>query len=320
MRVFILIISLFFTLFSCQDDNKQASQIAKINVNLDVERFDIAFAEAKPQDLSQLKKTFPFMFPKQFDDDFWIQKMNDTLQIQLSEETIKKFPNLKTENQEIKQLFQHLKYYFPNFKTPRLITSTSDVDYRNKVIVTDTIAILELDTYLGPDHFFYQGLQTYITANMKPEQIVVDLADAYAKKMILNSKRSNLLDEMIYSGKLLYLKDMIIPFKTDAQKIGYTQQQLDWVTVNQEQIWQYFIEKELLYSTDSKLPNRFINPAPFSKFYLAEIDNESPGKVGQFVGWQIVKAYMNNNDVTLTELLNTPAQTVFNKSKYKPRQ
>ena len=119
---------------------------------------------------------------------------------------------------------------------------------------------------------------------------------------------------MIYSGKLLYLKDMIIPFKTDAQKIGYTQQQLDWVTVNQEQIWQYFIEKELLYSTDSKLPNRFINPAPFSKFYLAEIDNESPGKVGQFVGWQIVKAYMDNNDVTLTELLNTPAQTVFNKS------
>ena len=217
-------------------------------------------------------------------------------------------------------MFQHLKYYFPNFKTPRLITSTSDVDYRNKVIVTDTIAILELDTYLGPDHFFYQGLQTYITANMKPEQIVVDLADAYAKKMILNSKRSNLLDEMIYSGKLLYLKDMIIPFKTDAQKIGYTQQQLDWVTVNQEQIWQYFIEKELLYSTDSKLPNRFINPAPFSKFYLAEIDNESPGKVGQFVGWQIVKAYMDNNDVTLTELLNTPAQTVFNKSKYKPRQ
>ena len=85
-------------------------------------------------------------------------------------------------------MFQHLKYYFPNFKTPRLITSTSDVDYRNKVIVTDTIAILELDTYLGPDHFFYQGLQTYITANMKPEQIVVDLADAYAKKMILNSK------------------------------------------------------------------------------------------------------------------------------------
>ncbi|MEL0643921.1 gliding motility lipoprotein GldB [Olleya sp. Ti.3.14] len=320
MRVFILIISLFFTLFSCQDDNKEAAKIAKIEINLAVERFDIAFAEAKPEDLPQLKMAYPFMFPKQFDDQFWIQKLNDTLQNQLSEETIKIFPDLKTVTQEIKQLFMHLKYYFPNFKTPRVITSTSDVDYRNKVIVTDTIAILELDTFLGSDHFFYQGLQTYISANMTEDQIVVDLANAYAEKMVLNTKRTNLLEEMIYSGKLLYIKDKIIPFKTDAQKIGYTQLQLDWVYANQEQIWQYFIDKELLYSTDSKLPNRFINPAPFSKFYLAEIDNESPGKVGQFVGWQIVKAYMDNNSVTLTELLNTPAQIVFNKSKYKPRQ
>ncbi|WGD35377.1 gliding motility lipoprotein GldB [Olleya sp. YS] len=320
MRLVIFIVSLFFLMLSCQDDNTTQKDIAKININIDVERFDIAFAEAKPDDLPKLKSAFPFMFPEQFNDAFWIRKMNDTLQLQLNEETIKKFPDLKDETQEIKQLFQHLKYYFPTFKTPRVITTTSDVDYRNKVIVTDTIAIIELDTYLGKDHFFYEGLQSYIVTNMKPEQIVVDLADAYAKKMVLNTKRRSLLDEMIYFGKLLYIKDKVIPFKTDAQKIGYTPEQLDWAFANQEQIWQYFIDKELLYSTDSKLPNRFINAAPFSKFYLAEIDNESPGRIGQFIGWQIVKAYMKNNDVSLTELLNTPAQSLFNKSKYKPRE
>ena len=320
MRVSILIISVFFLLFSCQDDNKVADEISKIDMNVAIERFDIAFAEAKPDDLHRLKTEFPFMFPTQFDDAFWIGKMSDTLQLQLNEETIKKFPSVKNEAKDIKKLFQHLKYYFPTFKTPRVITTTSDVDYRNKVIVTDTIAVIELDTYLGNDHFFYEGLQNYIVANMRPEQIVVDLADAYAKKYVSSSKRKNLLDEMVYSGKLLYLKDKLIPFKSDAEKIGYTQAQLDWVMVNQEQMWQYFIQKELLYSTDSKLPNRFINAAPFSKFYLAEIDNESPGKVGQFVGWQIVRAYMENNDVTLAELLNAPTQTVFNKSKYKPRQ
>ncbi|RAJ14645.1 gliding motility lipoprotein GldB [Olleya aquimaris] len=320
MRLVIFIVSLFFLMLSCQDDNTIQKEIAKININVDVERFDIAFAEAKPNDLPQLKSAFPFMFPEQYDDAFWIRKMNDTLQLQLNEETLKKFPDLKDETQEIKQLFQHLKYYFPTFKTPRVITTTSDVDYRNKVIVTDTIAIIELDTYLGNDHFFYEGLQAYIVANMKPEQIVVDLADAYAKKMVLNTKRKNLLDEMIYFGKLLYIKDKVIPFKTDAQKIGYTPEQLDWAYANQEQIWKYFIDKELLYSTDSKLPNRFINAAPFSKFYLAEIDNESPGRIGQFIGWQIVRAYMKNNDVSITELLNTPTQTLFNKSKYKPRQ
>ena len=227
---------------------------------------------------------------------------------------------LKTETKEIKQLFQALKYNFPTFRIPRVITTTSDVDYRNKVIVTDTIAIVELDTYLGKDHFFYEGLQSYIVANMRPEQIVVDLANAYAQKYVLNTKRKNLLEEMIYFGKLLYVKDKIIPFKTDAEKIGYTPEQLDWVVANQEQMWQYFIDKEVLYSTDSKLPSRFINDAPFSKFYLAEIDNESPGKVGQFVGWQIVRAFMENNDATLVDLINTPAQTIFNKAKYKPRQ
>ncbi|AUC74190.1 gliding motility lipoprotein GldB [Olleya sp. Bg11-27] len=320
MRVSILIISVFFLLFSCKDDNKMMDEISKIDINVNIERFDIAFAEATPDDLPQLQNTFPFMFPRQYDDAFWVAKMKDTLQLQLNEETLKKFPVLETETKEIKQLFQALKYNFPTFKTPRVITTTSDVDYRNKVIVTDTIAIVELDTYLGKDHFFYEGLQSYIVANMRSEQIVVDLANAYAKKYVLNTKRKNLLEEMIYFGKLLYVKDKIIPFKTDAEKIGYTPEQLDWVIANQEQMWQYFIDKEVLYSTDSKLPNRFINDAPFSKFYLAEIDNESPGKVGQFVGWQIVTAFMENNDATLADLMNTPAQTIFNKAKYKPRQ
>jgi len=320
MRVSILIISVFFLLFSCQDDNKVADEISKIDMNVAIERFDIAFAEAKPDDLPQLQNTFPFMFPAQYDDAFWNNKMKDTLQLQLNKETLKKFPDLKTETKEIKQLFQSLKYNFPTFKAPRVITTTSDVDYRNKVIVTDTIAIIELDTYLGKDHFFYEGLQTYIVANMRSEQIVVDLANAYAQKYVLNTKRKNLMEEMIYFGKLLYVKDKIIPFKTDAEKIGYTQAQLDWVEDNQEQMWQYFIGKDILYSTDSKLPGRFINDAPFSKFYLAEIDNESPGKVGQFIGWQIVRAFMENNDTTLGDLINTPAQTIFNKAKYKPRQ
>jgi len=76
----------------------------------------------------------------------------------------------------------------------------------------------------------------------------------------------------------------------------------------------------LLFSTDAKLPNRFINPAPFSKFYLEQIDNDSPGRVGRYIGWQIVKSYAEKNDVSLVELLNTPAQTIFNNAKYKPNK
>ena len=84
-------------------------------------------------------------------------------------------------------------------------------------------------------------------------------------------------------------------------------------------MWRYFIEKKLLYDTDQKLIPRFINPAPFSKFYL-EIDNESPGRVGAWIGWQMVRSFMENNEVSFQELLQMDAKEIFERSKYKPKK
>ena len=132
-------------------------------------------------------------------------------------------------------------------------------------------------------------------------------------------KDKTLLAEMIYAGKELYLKDLILPKYTDSDKIGYTPEQIKWSEENEGYMWRYFLEDQLLYSTDSKLSNRFINPAPFSKFYL-EIDNESPGRVGAWIGWQIVRSYMKNNEVSLDQLLQMDATEIFNQSKYKPKK
>src|SRR5690606_18843066 len=109
---------------------------------------------------------------------------------------------------------------------------------------------------------------------------------------------NSLIGYMIYYGKELYLKDLLLPEHTDAEKIGYTPEQIGWSEENESYIWTYLVEEKLLYDTNSKLPNRFINPAPFSKFYL-EIDNESPGMIGRWIGWQIVRSFMKNNDVPL---------------------
>jgi hypothetical protein len=125
---------------------------------------------------------------------------------------------------------------------------------------------------------------------------------------------------MIYFGKQLYFKDVMIPFKTEAARIGYNQQQLDWAIANESYIWRYFIEHELLFSTETKLSGRFITPAPFSKFYLEDIDAESPGRLGQYIGWQIVRAYMENNDVSLKDMLIKSPEEIFNNSKFKPRK
>jgi len=242
------------------------------------------------------------------------------LQQEIQIETNKAFKDLNKEKLEIESLFQHLKYYLPEFNIPRVITVASDVDYRRKVVITDSIVLLPLANYLGKDHFFYEGIQNYIKQDLTPELMVVDMANEYAEKNVYQPKRKSLIEEMVYFGKKLYFLDKVIPFKTEAQRISYTEDQLVWAKANEEQIWRYFIEKELLYSTDSKLPSRFINPGPFSKFYKAEIDAESPDKLGQYIGWQIVKSYMKNNDTSFEDLLTKTAEDIFNASKYKPRR
>lgn len=317
-RLLVLLL-LIASIASCKKDRKLDTVISSIDMDVNVERFDRIFAESKPDDLPSLKQDFPFLFSSRYPDSLWINRMTDTLQQQLYSEVDTEFKNFDATKQEIKLLFQHLKYYFPEFKKPRVITVTSNVDYRNKVIVTDSIVLISLDTYLGDDHKFYDGIQNYLKQNFNKVQVTPDLATEYAKKYSYQPEKKTLLDEMVYFGKLLYFKDAVLPNKTEAEKIGYTQEQLDWAMANESEIWRYFIERELLYSTDSKLPGRFINPAPFSKFYL-ELDNESPGRIGQYIGWQIVRSYMQNNNVDLGKMMIASSDEIFKNSKFKPRK
>jgi hypothetical protein len=216
-------------------------------------------------------------------------------------------------------LFQHIKYYFPKFNTPLVVTTTSDVDYRNKVILAESMVIIGLDNYLGSDHPFYEGIDKYITKEMKLSQIGPDVAESYARQYIKPPNKASFLGQIIYFGKELYLKDLWLPKISDAEKIGYTEEEFKWAEENEEYMWRYFVEKELLYSTDPKLGARFIAPAPFSKFYL-EIDNESPGMLGRYLGWKIVRAYMKKNDTDVQQLMVTDAEEIFTNSKYKPKK
>ena len=314
---FLIVLLLFFN--ACKEENQLESEISKIDVDVHVERFDLAFAAAKPSDLPNLKTTYPFLFSERIPDSVWVERINDSLQKELLSEVKKAYVNFDDVQDDIESLFQHLKYYDKTFREPRVVTVTSDVDYRNKTIVTDTIVLISLDTYLGTDHHFYEGLQRFLSLRMKRSQIVSDLAAEYSEHYIYQSKPKTLLDDMIYYGKELYFKDKMIPFKSDAEKIGYSEEQLEWVKENESEVWRYFIERELLFSTDNSLAGRFIADAPFSKFYL-ELDAESPDRIGQYIGWQIVRSYMKNNEVNFMDMLQMNAEDIFNKSKFKPRK
>ena len=310
---------LVICVFSCQNTSKVESEISNIDVDINIERFDQLFATSSPSDLPDLKQKYPFLFSKRYADSVWIRRLNDPIQQLQNKAVDSVFENFSSTESEIFNFYQHLKYYNKALKTPRLITVLSDVDYRNKVVITDSIVLIALDTYLGADHEFYTSFYDYIKQNLDKNQIVSDLASAYAERLIYQPKRSTFLEEMIYFGKQLYLKDLLIPFKEDNEKIGYLPAQYEWAEDNEFYIWQYFVEKELLYETDRKLLARFIIPAPFSRFNL-ELDSESPGRLGQYIGWKIVKSYMENNATPLLEMLQMEGTDIFNNAKFKPKK
>jgi gliding motility-associated lipoprotein GldB len=318
MLKYFLIYLLLFSLISCDKKSKIEKNVEQIPIELSVDRFDKAFFETKPEDLASLKTKYPFFFSNKYDDKVWIDKLQNKDWRALYNEVQKKYPNFDKQTNEIEDLFKHIKYYFPETITPKVYTVIAEMDYNSKAIYANDKLIIALELYLGTNHKFYQ-FPEYLKQNFEERQMMPDIVSSFALTKIPLPSDKTLLSSMIYYGKQLYLKDLLLPDYSDAERIGYKPEQITWCHENESYMWRFFIDDNLLFDTNSRLPNRFINLAPFSKFYL-EIDNESPGRIGQWVGWQIVRSFMENNEVSLQDMLKMDAKQLFEKSKYKPKK
>jgi gliding motility-associated lipoprotein GldB len=318
MKLYLLPVVFCLFFWSCDQKSKVEKTIEETPVTIKVERFDKIFFETPPKDLAKVKKQFPYFFSPKINDTVWLNKMQEPIWREVYAEVQKKYSNVEGVQNDLETLYKHIKYYFPETKQPKLITLISDMDYSNKAIYADSLVIVSLELYLGKDHKFYQ-FPKYIKQNFEQSQIMPDIVTSFSAGKIAPPTDKNFLSQMIYFGKQLYLKDVLLPESSDADKIGYTPEQIVWCQENEGYIWRYFVEREMLFSDDQKLTNRFIDPAPFSKFYL-EIDNDSPGQVGSWIGWQMVRSFMANNDVTVAQLMKTDAKEIFEKSKYKPKK
>ncbi|WP_457609961.1 gliding motility lipoprotein GldB [Lutibacter sp.] len=313
-----LYISIFILLIvvSCTTKTKKDIDISNIKVTVSIDRFEQKFYTSNKKTLPNLKKQYPYLFPVQ-NDSIWLNKIKN--EAELFQKTQKVFKNIDTIKKEITNLFKRIKYYHSSFKSPKIVTLITNLDYENNVIYADSLLFVSLDMYLGKNSNVYRNFPTYLSQNYNKSQLVVDIAKAISERYFIPDRSHQFLNLMINEGKKMYLLDRYLPTFSDAQKIGYTKDQLNWAVANESQLWKYFIENRLLYSTDAKLFTRFIANAPFSKFYI-DIDKESPGRIGVWLGWQIVRSYMNNNNVTLQQLLQTNAEEIFKKSKYKPKK
>ncbi len=317
MHKYIVQLIILFVISSCDQNKNKLVDVSSIEVEVEIDRFDQKFYEANSSNLNELKSEYTFLFPVQNHDSVWLNKIRNEQEIY--QKVTKIFKDFSVEKNQLKQLFKHVKYYHPSFKPPKAITLITNLDYQNKVILADSLLFISLDLYLGEQDEIYNDFPKYLSKNYRKSHLIVDVAEEISNQIVIKERNRQFLSSMINEGKKMFLIDSYLPKKEDFEKIGYTNEELEWVKLNEAMIWKYFIENKLLFSTDAGLYNRFIANAPFSKFYI-DIDKQSPGKIGVYFGWKIVKAYMSNNNVTLQQLLQTNAEEIFKKSKFKPKK
>lgn len=316
-------LSLTLLLFSCENDkNKHQVDVSNIQAKAKIVRFEQAFFEAKPSDLPTLKQKYPLFFNAATPDSVWVHQMNDSLNKILYNETQKVFSTFDKQKETFVDLFKYVKYYFPSWKEPEVNTLINYVVYPDRMLYAKRYnkLLVSIDNYLGEKDTLYVDVPDYMRSQMNPNAIIPDAAMAIGESFVSQPYDKHFLAKMIYAGKKLYLSDLFIPAATDAEKINYTETQIQWAVANEPFIWQYYVEREMLYSNNKKLSKYFLELAPFSKFFL-EVDNESPGRIGQWIGWQIVRSFMEHNtDVSLDKMLQMDAEQLFKKSKYKPKK
>ena len=225
------------------------------------------------------------------------------------------FSDFDTDQQSMIDMFKRLKYHLPKAKLPEgLITYNSAFNYG--VISTGTHIGLGLDMYLGQYNRIIAeiGFPVYMKEKMEHEYMLIDVAHSWlASNVLAGPTEETFLSNMIYYGKLRYFIDAMTPDLPDHLKIRYTEEEYDFSLASEDDVWQFLLDQNWVYSSDMKVNLRFFEEAPTT----VGIEG-SPGRLGQFMGWQMVRQYMDKNeDVTLQELLNETKESKFLKT-YKP--
>lgn len=189
------------------------------------------------------------------------------------------------------------------------------------VLFVDSVMLIALNHYLGADFEGYSHLPSYMRLVKNPDNLPYDLAEALIATSYPFDRTMNndILARLLYEGALANAKMKVVP---DAQlnlALGYTPEQLKWLEENEAYLWRTLVGKDLLYDTTDGVSVRLFSPAPSSR----DLDPLAPGRAGRYIGYKIVKAYLDRNPGAEFEFLLSPEFTSDRNSlslaSYNPR-
>ena len=331
-RLIFLPLVLLFIFQSCKNKNAEVALPSETGVKVAeskivIKRYEKALFSLDKNHLKQgmatLYPDYAFFLGNQWQDTMNILRihnfLNDPNIQELYDLTMKKYPDVVFLENDLTFAFNRFRQAYPEKPVPKVFTYVSGLDIENPVYYSDTAMAIGLDDFLGSDVIAYQkaGLPKYKIARFTQDHILPQCMLAVSDNLVrVDEKNNTLLDRMIMAGKALYFLDVMLPEVKDEFKIGYTADQMEWCRMNEKNIWAFIIENQLLFSSDPQGVSKLMTDAPFTSGFAAE----SPGRLGAYMGWMIVRAYMKESDgVTLKQIMeNTNAKDILKVSKFKP--
>jgi len=322
-------------LYACGTDRLDVD-VSNIEVNIEIKRLDVKLFEI-PADrledhLPELRSQFGEFFECYNLNILAIGESTSTEYahmlynflthadvIELQKNCLTSYPDFTDIEPEFEQAFKHYKYHFPDAYIPEIYSCVSGFNM-GVFTCTDSILGIGLDMFLGAESQYYdrlQGFHNYMKYKVYRRQIVPSAMQVVASgRFQFNDSIDNLLSSMIHEGKIKYFVEAMMPEAPDSIVIGYSSDQTEWCKQNESAMWKTLINENTLFSTDRFEIKKFVGEAAFTQRFA----QKSPPRTGVWLGWQIVRSYMNNHpEIGLRELMeNTDYQGILNEAKYKP--
>lgn len=331
----------FSLLFSCNNKDKNIPDVSSVKVDLKINRFEQDFFAIDTNNIvagiENIEKKYPDFSDFYFQQVLQIKKPWDTTGVyrqhvkgfltfpfvrELHHKVDSTFQDFSKIEKDLQQGLQFYKYYFPEKEIPEFNTFVSEFTYSIALPPRGYSVAIGLDFFLGKDFKYYYfeplNLPKYVARTQDKEHLAAKIFAGLVEDMVGSAKGNRFLDHIIHNGKKTYILDQLLPYSPDSIKLGYTAKQVQWCNNSESAIWDYFLQEKMIFSDKFQDFKSLITLAPNS----AGMPEEAPGQVGNWMGWQIVKAYMRKNpETTLQELIDLKnVQEILTKSKYRPRR
>lgn len=227
--------------------------------------------------------------------------------------------DMAAEEEGFNEAFGRLKVFFPDSLVPRIVAFNSGFNFG--ILPTDSVLGFGVEWFVGQDSPVVQYLPPelfpqYRKDRMRPAMLVPSVVKGWLQVHYTRDTRGeDLLENLIAVGKVMALLDALLPGTDATLKFAFTPAQLKWCEDHEFNIWRDIVAKELLYSKDPKVVDRFMNDGPFTTGF----PRESPGHIGEWIGYRMVDSYLRAHpEVTFAELFAMHDPQAILKT-YKPR-